>query len=543
MRSIARRLILALAIGLSAPAAAQGGAVVAAPAGAVRGVQEGGLRVFRGIPYALPPVGERRWRAPAAMPPWQGVREATEFGPSCIQPEYPAGIYTDDVGPTSEDCLTLNIWAPENAERLPVFVWIYGGALERGSSRLAIYDGAALARRGLVIVTINYRLGVLGWLAHPALSAESPDHVSGNYGLLDQVQALRWVRENIAAFGGDPGNVTIAGESAGALSVMYLMASPQARGLFHRAIVQSGYMITAPELRESRFGLPSAESAGEAFQARLGAADLAEMRAASPARLLAAARRAGFFPFPAVDGTVVPRQLVETFDRREQAPVPVLAGFNDGEIRSLPILLPQAPVTARAYEEAIRAAYGDRADDFLRFYPSTNIAASMLATTRDAMYGWTAERLAVKQTALGQDAFLYVFDHGYPAADRAGLHAFHASELPYMFGTIRRTARAWPSIPQNAAEETFSRQMVDYWASFARTGRPEAAGAPAWPPYGNIQAYMWFGETPRAAARLPPGRYALHEEVVCRRRAAGIAWNWNVGVASPPLPPQAPGCR
>ena len=236
-----RTLALVLAVLLPGAAAAAAEPAVDAPAGVVRGVQDRDLRVFRGIPYAEPPVGERRWRAPAPLTRWEGTRDATRFGAACMQPKPQApSIYGWDLPAMSEDCLSLNIWAPQDARGAPVFVWIHGGALASGSGADPIYDGSALARRGIVVVSINYRLGMFGWFAHPGLSAESPDHVSGNYGLLDQIAALEWVKRNIGAFGGNAGNVTIAGESAGALSVMYLMAAPQARGLFHKAIVQSG---------------------------------------------------------------------------------------------------------------------------------------------------------------------------------------------------------------------------------------------------------------------------------------------------------------
>jgi len=544
MNWFVRWVILALMACLAAPAVARGAAVVEAPAGAVRGTIENGLRVFRGVPFAQPPIGERRWRPPAELPRWEGARDATRFGASCIQPgRRGPSIYADDVGPTSEDCLTLNIWAPENAEGAPVFVWIHGGALTSGTSRIAMYDGAELARQGLVVVSIHYRLGVLGYLAHPGLSAESGDRLSGNYGLLDQIEALRWINRNVAAFGGDPSQVTIAGESAGALSVMYLMASPRARGLFQRAIAQSAYMLSTPELRETSFGTPSAEAVGTWFQGQVRAETLADMRAMGAQELTEAAVRAGYIPWGTVDGAILPRQPIETFDLGEQAPVPIIAGFNDGEIRSLRFLLPPAPAGPTAYRTAIEANYGELAEAFLRFYPADNVEESMLAATRDAMYGWTAQRMVIGQSALGQPAYLYVFDHGYPAADRAGLHAFHAAELPYIFGTVRRTAPSWPRIPRTPQEDAFSRAMLEYWASFARTGQPRAPDAAAWRPYRENRAYMHFAATPRAANNLLPGRYALHEEVVCRRRAADVSWTWNFGVISPPLPPQAPGCR
>jgi para-nitrobenzyl esterase len=518
--------------------------VVATPAGTLQGRNEGALHVFKGIPYALPPLGPARWKPPGSMPAWSGVRQALEFGPACIQPtRRMSSIYESDISPTSEDCLTLNAWVPAGARKAPVFVWIHGGALVTGTSKETVYDGSKLAAQGMLVVSINYRLGVFGYLALPELSAESPLGISGNYGLLDQIAALRWIQRNIGAFGGDPANVTIAGESAGGLSVMYLMASPEARGLFSKAIAESAYMISTPALKQRRFGAPAAEESGTLLAAALHATDAAALRAMDAQALSDAAATAGFAPFGAVDGHILTRQLVETFERGEQAPVPLLAGFNSGEIRSLTFLAPPPPPTAADYERIIRERYGDLAEEFLRLYPSTELRESVLATTRDALYGWTAERLVRQQAVLGQPAFLYFFDHGYPDADTAGLHAFHASELPYVFGTLARTPPKWPRIPATPRETALSEAMVGYWASFARTGRPRAANEPDWPAYGSTHAYMAFEDVPRAAADLFPGMYALHEQAVCRRKSSDLAWNWNVGVVSPPLNTAAKGCR
>ncbi|HEY6123410.1 MAG TPA: carboxylesterase family protein, partial [Steroidobacteraceae bacterium] len=264
---------------LSLPATASDAPVINAPAGKVSGISAGTLQVFKGIPYALPPTGIRRWKPPLPMPKWKDTRVATQYGPACVQPKARSGsIYAWDIGALSEDCLTLNVWAPAKAGKAPVFVWIHGGALSTGSGGEPMYDGSKLAERGLVVVTINYRMGILGFLAHPALSAESRRNVSGNYGLLDQIAALRWVKNNIAAFGGDAGNVTIAGESAGGLSVMYLMVAPEARGLFHKAVAQSAYMISAPELRGTTYGGVAAEPVGPWLGEKLGAGDLAGLR-------------------------------------------------------------------------------------------------------------------------------------------------------------------------------------------------------------------------------------------------------------------------
>lgn len=520
------------------------GPIVDAPAGVMEGRAEDAVLVFKGIPYALPPVGAARWRPPTAMPRWPGTRHTTQFGPACAQPIYRVeSIYTQELGAMSEDCLSLNIWTPADARTAPVFVWIHGGALTTGASSEVLYDGTRLAEQGIVVVSINYRLGVLGYLAHPELSAESEHGVSGNYGLLDQIEALRWVQRNIGAFGGDASNVTIAGESAGALSVMYLMAAPDARGLFAKAIAQSGYMISTPELRARRFGGPSAEDVGVYVATQLQAPNIAALRAMDARALIDAAATAGYAAFGTVDGRLLPRQLVDTFERGEQAPVPLLAGFNTGEIRSLPFLTPPPPRSAEAYESAIRERYADLSDEFLRLYPSNNVQESMWATTRDALYGWTAERMVRNQAAVNAPSYLYLFDHGYPTADAARLHAFHAAELPYVFGRTRHTPPYWPRIPATDEEEALSDAMVGYWSSFARTGRPEAANQPAWPAFGSNGAYMRFAETPQVAAQLYPGMFGLHEEAMCRRRAAGDQpWNWNVGIISPPLAAEAQ-CR
>ncbi len=509
-------ILLGPAFGAQAPP------VIDAPAGKVEGQWEGKLRVFKGIPFALPPVGQARWKPPAPVPHWAHILKATEFGPACYQPTVTAQtVYTRDPLPMSEDCLSLNVWSPAGARNAPVFFWIYGGALTSGASREALYDGTHLAARGIVVVSINYRLGVFGWLAHPELSAESPKGISGNYGLLDQIEALRWVRQNIRAFGGDPANVTIAGESAGALSVMYLMAAPPARGLFAKAIAQSAYMISTPELKQRRFGSESAEESGTRLAAALHASDLAALRDVDARKLADAAPAAGYAPWGTVDGQILPRQLVEVFDQGEQAPVPLLAGFNSGEIRSLRALAPRTPATTAEYERRIRERYRDLTDRFLKLYPSTNMEESILATTRDALYGWTAERLVRKQTELRVPSFLYYFDHGYPAEESAHLHAFHASELPFVFGTAAVTTRNWPKIPDTPQEASLSEAMIGYWTMFARTGKPGD-----WPPFGSAHSYMAFTDAPHPSDHLLPGMYEFNEEVVSRCRAENTSWNW-----------------
>lgn len=425
-----------------------------------------------------------------------------------------------------------------------MLVWIHGGALTTGASSEAVYDGAKLARQGVVVVSINYRLGVLGYLAHPDLSAESKFGISGNYGLLDQIEALRWIKRNIPAFGGDPSNVTIAGESAGGLSVMYLMVSPEARGLFAKAIAESAYMISTPELKAAKYGAPAAEATGALLGTMLGKPTIADLRAMDAKDITAKAAKAGFAPFGAVDGHVLPRQLFEAFDRGEQAHVPILAGFNSGEIRSLRMLAPPPPTLQGDYVATIRDRYGDLADAFLKLYPASNMAESSLAVARDGIYGWTAERLAIKQTAVGQPAYLYFFDHGYAAADHNGLHGFHASEVPFVFGTADKLPRYWPKPPANATESALSDAMIGYWTSFAKTGAPKAAGAPDWPAYDGTASYMAFETAPKPSEHLLPGMYALHEQSVCRRWASGnLPWNWNLGTRSPRLPPATDACR
>jgi para-nitrobenzyl esterase len=540
-----RQLILAAILGVATSTQVFAAPVIIdAPAGKLSGQADGDLNVFKGIPYALPPIGPLRWKPPSAMPRWSDVRDASHFGPACYQPVVPSsGVYTDTPPALSEDCLSLNIWAPKNAHNAPVLFWIHGGALISGWSSEAMYDGARLASRGVIVVSINYRLGVFGYLAHPELSAESPLRISGNYGLLDQIEALRWVKNNINAFGGDPSNVTIDGQSAGGLSVMYLLASPEARGLFAKAIAQSAYMISTPELKVARFGAPSAEDAGVKLGLALHAPTIAALRAIDAATLATAAPLAGYASFGVVDGHVLPRQLVDTFALGEQAHVPLIAGFNSGEIRSLTVLAPPVPASAAGYEKTIRAQYRDLADDFLKLYPASNVQESIWATTRDALYGWTAERLVKNQTSAGAPAYLYYFDHGYPAADSAGLHGFHAAELPYVFGTFDKTPPNWPKVPDTKAEIGFSDAMIDYWTSFMKTGQPTAANAAAWPAYGSGAMYMDFAETPRAADHIMPGMFALQEAVVCRRQAKGdLGWNWNVGLASPPLPEKTAAC-
>jgi para-nitrobenzyl esterase len=533
--------------GLPAGAVGGDGTVVRTIRGALEGESlAGGVTVFRGIRYAEAPVGELRWKPPVPPAPWTDVRPAIEFGAACVQmSSMPGSIYARELRRASEDCLFLNVWRPPQASNAPVMAWVHGGSLRTGEGGGWLYEGSALARKGVVVVTLNYRLGVLGYLAHPQLTSESPQGSSGNYGLLDQIEALRWVRANIAAFGGDPGNVTLFGESAGALSVIELMTSPLARGLFHKAIVQSGYLVSNPELSRSRFGLPSAHAIGEWLARNLGAADLAALRAMDAQSLVERAGVAGFDPQATIDGWVLPQQIIECFDRGEQAAIPLIAGFNEGEIRALrAIFVPPLPASAAEYESLVRSIYGDLAPAYLARYPASDIEESALAAARDGFYGWSAERLARDQTRIGLPAYLYLFAHRYPAQEALHLEAFHASELPYVFGRIGAPdgwPEFWPRPPDEAHERALSEAVIGYFTSFARHGAPSAGGAAAWPAYRDDRAFLELRAPPQAGKNLLPGMFELHEEVITRRRAAGTQyWYVNVGLASPPVPPDAP---
>jgi len=466
----------------------------------------------------------------------EGTFAADTFGPACVQNQpqlsktytLPAEILQ------SEDCLSLNIWAPERAEDAAVFFWIHGGSLTIGSSSEPMYDGENLAKRGMIVVTINYRLGAFGWLAHPELSKEQGG-TSGNYGVLDQICALEWVRANIRAFGGNPGNITVAGESAGALSAMYLMASPLARGLFHKVIAQSPYMISTPALTRRVHGHKSAEQSGAEFAKGIGADDIEAMRAIDAKRLMLGATRHSFAPWGAIDGKVIPDQLISIFSRGEQAGVPVLTGFNTGEIRSLRALAPPVPQSPMEYEAAIRERYGNLAQQFLRLYPSQDMEESILATTRDTMYGWSSRKLAEGQSNLGHDAFLYLWDHGYPEADIANMHAFHGSDVPFVFGNLDRTGPFWPKVPLDAQQVATSELLCEYWSEFAKASDPTSPDGTKWLPFSAERPSQMRFDRGAIFETYPFAKeFEFHDAMILERRKAGnVMWNWNVGLLAP----------
>ena len=369
-----------------------------------------GVRAYKGIPYAAPPVGPLRWRPPQPAAPWTGVRPVDAFGKNSLQ-----GVVFDDIDPTacgvSEDCLTLNVWtpaAPLSAERLAVLVWIHGGGFVVGSGSEPRYDGSRLAARGIVVVTLNHRLNALGFLAHPELSRESEHGASGNYGMLDLVAALQWVRRNIAAFGGDPDRVTIAGESAGSEAVSALMASPLAKGLFARAIGESGGMFATPS--RSPAPLAKAEADGIAFMRRVGARNLEELRQAPAEAILAAAPGLGFRPI--VDGRFLPKPPAVTFAAREQSDVPLMAGWNRDEGFNFTLL--QGEAAKRPYADLVREIFGERTQAALRFYASGSPEqdeASARALGGDltiihSTWAW----IEAQKTAGGAELFRFRFD-------------------------------------------------------------------------------------------------------------------------------------
>jgi para-nitrobenzyl esterase len=454
--------------------------------GTIAGKTEGPVRAFLGIPYAAAPVGRLRWQPPAPAAKWNGVRAAGNFGARCMQGAIYADMVFRDPGP-SEDCLTLNVWAPAQAatKKLPVMVWVYGGGFQAGSTSEPRQDGQFLAERGVVVVSMNYRLGVFGFFALPELAAESGRNSAGNYGLLDQTAALAWVRRNIAAFGGDPGNVTIFGESAGASSVSALMASPLADGLFVKAIGESGSAF-AKATSPMKTLVQREESDGNFARASLGSASLKDLRAIPAQKVLEAALKkddAELRFAPSVDGYFLPESVSAIFAAKKENKVTLLAGWNHDE-ESRGKNAPANPTPDEVLRAEAEKQFPGKTAEFMRLYapPSPEQAERSLNDFRgDDPRAWAMWKWLERAAAEGEKpVYRYRFDRSLPsAADSAGLGAYHSGEIEYVFGVLDSKA----GIPWTAEDRALSTLMQKYWTNFARNGDPNGEGLPVWPAY------------------------------------------------------------
>lgn len=501
--------ILSLTVATAAPAQ-NAAPTVKVATGRLKGATSGNARTFMGIPYAQAPVGALRWKAPVAARAWTGLRDATTPAPACYQGKSAMfGPYTPEFmidGPMSEDCLYLNVWAPATSrEKRPVLVYIHGGGYGEGSGSIPIYDGARLAAQGAVVVTINYRLGAFGFLAHPDLTAEAG--TSGNYGIQDMIAALQWVHDNIAGFGGDPGRVTIAGQSAGAAAVNSLLFAPKAKGLFQRAIAMSGSGSGFPST-----SLQEAETMGRAYAAKLGARSIAVMRALPPEAIYAASVTPKPTPgaprvLPAVrfgdilDGTTLVGRGGGA-GQTIQSNVPLLTGMLSGEA-----FMPGADdVTPQQFEQDARTRFGNKAQMFLDLYPhatADEARQSFRTMAQDRSVANTLLWALARTAAVGQPIYLYLYDHPYPAANSRypaassqAFGAFHTSEVPYVMGALGLGGRTF-----TASDEAVSRQMQAHWLAFMTSGSP-AAGGIAWPRVdATTRTVMGLGDThgPRPA--------------------------------------------
>jgi para-nitrobenzyl esterase len=492
-----RTLFSALLLALSTATLAQVPLQVTTTNGPVMGAEtrNPAVHVWRGLPYAAPPVGANRWREPQPAASWSDVRDATNFGPRCVARGYTGGTEQPAM---SEDCLYLNVYsaAPSPEQQLPVLVWIHGGGFFAGSSSDAAYDATNLASKGAVVVTFNYRLGSFGFFAHPELSAESPNGSSGNYGLLDMVKVLEWVYDNIAAFGGDPINVTIVGESVGGESVGTLLSSPLSAGLFHRAILQSsGWMglDIAPQPT-----LAAREALGSEQATAFGASSLANLRAASAQEIFDKFPNSGAIN---VDGYLLTQDTSLTWANGKQQPVDVLAGSNENE----GVFFGPGLQTAQELRDYATNKFGPLADRFLELYPAGDDAEAnrsyLRAYTNEL--AWQVRQLGKYQSVRGLGTWVYLFTHVPPGQEARG--ATHVSELAYMFNQHEQQAN-W-----TAADKALGDAMAAYWVNFARSTNPNAPGLPAWPPYtgntpGNV---MVLGDVPMPEAEMVPSAEVL----------------------------------
>ncbi|MBN2163402.1 MAG: carboxylesterase family protein [Pontiellaceae bacterium] len=515
-----RNLIISmLTMSCAALAVGEQPSTVTVEGGRVCGTVQNELTVFRGIPFAAPPVGDLRWCPPRPVKPWDGVLQADAFAPAPIQ----GG--RSDAG-VSEDCLYLNVWTPAKSanEKLPVLVWIHGGAFSMGSSACS---GGHLAKKGVVLVSIGYRVGELGFLAHPELSAESPNHVSGNYGLLDQIAGLQWIQKNIASFGGDPAKVTIFGESAGGIAVSMLCASPQAKGLFQGAISQSGGSFGPPRRTRSFPGenmkrLEDAERDGLSYQERLGVSSLAEMRKLPPEKIVS---RGYDTSWPVIDGWVITDDQYKLYTAGKYNDVDILVGYNSDEGLSF-----WPPRTAEQYIAGVKDRYGPFADKLIAAYPAGDGSGTQPKSTRDlmrdAVFGWHTWSWARLQAKTGQSkVYLYYFDQhpDYPKdSPQAGQGSPHGMDVAYVFQDLN------PSDPRTTKSDlAISDAMATYWTNFAKHGDPNGKDLPRWPQFSDENPnVMVFSQTPHAVKSVPDieSLKVLDNYFSWRRTPEGETW-------------------
>ena len=449
--------------------------------GLVSGLQNGAVRSYLGIPFAAPPVGDLRWKAPQPVQNWKGIRACTKFSASPIQNKpVPFSMWTEEFiappEPLSEDCLYLNVWtaAKSAKEKRPVLVWIYGGGFVSGSSACAVYDGDAMAQKGVVYVSINYRVGALGFMAHPELSKESGYNASGNYAFLDQIAALQWIKQNIAAFGGDPNNVTIAGQSAGSFSINALIASPLAKGLFHRAIAQSGGLFN----RARSKSLADAEKAGELFAKNAGVSSLADLRKKSPEEILkiSATMPGGSFS-PVNDGYVLPPDVFAHFRAGKQNQIPIMTGWvtGDGGLGAGNL----NNLTAQQFKANNQKIYRDKIDAFLALFPANTDEEAKQSALKQGLVSFAVFSSHMMASTNSKASYVYQFSH--VPVDKPGFPnygAFHTSEVPFALHTLKLWNRPWRQVDYD-----LEKTMSDYWVNFAKNGDPNGPGLPQWKKY------------------------------------------------------------